>query len=212
MLISHEEIIAAFNKVRVIKEQLDKACPGPQGPVLRVMDLAWVVGDVYDLQINMLEVDFHGEHLKGMCERYGNNTARVFVRANLSLAEKRLVAVKEICHLFLDEEDDWSTVGAETIEGLLTDITLQAQNGEGLAKPPRPLVSESLALLAAHELVYPRMYRDADFEKLAKGTATTASVALQHEIPPYVVGYCYRHHEVIDAVWAQIHAALDKAA
>jgi Zn-dependent peptidase ImmA (M78 family) len=201
MLIDPEKLIPVLKKVRAVREHLQKLCPEPQGPSLRVMNLHWAIQDMYALNIEMLEVSFEGKHLLGKVERYDDGRARILVKSSQTDEEKRFVAVKELCHLMIDEKDDWSVLGVETISGLLLEWKLQSENGVGHTNPTDPLQSEYLAEIAAIELMYPVEYRSADLKKLEANETTVARIALEHNIPAHAVDQALRHHQMIADHW-----------
>jgi hypothetical protein len=207
MRISSDKICMVLNKVRILREHLEKHCPNDQGPVVNPMDVHWAVQEVHGLQIDMLEVAFEATHLSGKAERYRDQHARVLVRSNLSDDMKRLVTVKELCHLAIDEQDDWSTLGVETIKGLMAEWRLLRENGEGHQNPTDPLVSEMLAEIAAIEIMYPMSFREADLAKLASDKTTIKHIALEHQIPAAAVETALMHHEILKEAWSAIKSA-----
>lgn len=204
MQIDHQKIVAVYDKVRMLREHMAQLCPRPQGPVLRIMDLHWAVQDMYELAITMKEVSFQAVHLKGKVERYEGMRARVLVRANLSETEKRSVAVKELCHLVIDEKEDWSPIGTDTINEVLLDQSLFAANGVGQHDPSRPLQSEALAIMAATELMYSGDFQEIDARRLAADQTTISAIALQHEVPAYIIQHALQNRPLRD----QAHADL----
>jgi hypothetical protein len=208
MYIDVDKLIQVLKKVSVVREHLRKHCPEPQMPVLGIMNLHWAIQDIYGLNIEMLEVSFEADHLRGKVERYSDNRARVLVRLEQTYQEKRLVTTKELCHLMNDEKDDWSTLGVETISGLLMEWTLQKHNGVGHEQPSDSLQSEILAEIAAIELMYPSEFRDADIEKLELGQTTVTQISLEHELPAYSVEQALRHHPMLKEHWQSIYETL----
>ncbi len=176
--------------------------------MLSVMDFHWAVQDIYGLEIEMLKVSFSADHLRGKVERYSNNKARVLVRASQSPEFLRFVAVKELCHLMNDEEDDWSAAGVETITGLLKEWELRRENGTGDLDPTDPLMSEILAEIAAIEMMYPREFRANDIAKIAAKQTTTQKIALTHELPPYAIELAHRHHDILEQCWSALEKQL----
>lgn len=199
MRVTVTKLVSALKKVAVVREQLDVLCVGKQEPALRVMDLHHVVGEIYGLKIEMLKVDFAADHLKGKVERYNDGRARVLVRADLSEPEQRIVAIKELCHLLLDEEDDWSADGPSTLDALLAESVEMLATGQGVSNPSSPLHSELMAMLAATELAYPPEYRESDRQKIADNEATTSSIALEHDVPAYVIEHAFRHEALLNS-------------
>lgn len=212
MLIGAQEITAVLNKVRVAREHLMQAWPPKDACVLSVMDFHWAVQDIYTLEIEMVKVSFAAEHVRGKVERYNNKRARVLIRAAQSPEFLRFVAVKELCHLMIDESDDWSSLGVETIQGLLKEWELVGENGTGHTNPSDPLKSEMLAEIAAIEMMYPREFRATDIAKIAANQSTLQKVALQHELPAYAIEQAHRHHDLLDACWQAIDEASKAAA
>ena len=192
MHIDDAKLTMTLRKVAVLREQLGQMCLGKQGLELSVMDLHYVVEQVYNLTIEMRAVSFQAVYLRGKVERYEDGRARVLVRSNLTDVEKRLTAVKELCHLALDEKDDWSTDGAAMLEAILAD----SQSGSlPETHAMTPIESEALALVAAGELMYPADYREVDAAKIAAGETTVSAIALQHGVPPFVIEQALRQEE-----------------
>ncbi|HEX7873039.1 MAG TPA: hypothetical protein VF475_09020 [Sphingobium sp.] len=212
MQIDNPKLCATYRKVQLVREHMGQVCLGKHEPALRIMNLHHVIQDMYGLQIEMREVDFPAVHLKGKIERYSDKRARILVRASLSDAEKRSTAVKELCHLMLDQEEDWSPRGTDTIDELMLDASLLASNGVGNANPSAPLMSEALAILAGTELMYPGEYHDGDLARLKENLTTISAIALQHDVPPYIIQHAYTNKEVRDRVCAQIAAEMPAAA
>ena len=208
MLIQPEEITAVLNKVRIAREHLKTACPPHDEWVLSVMDFHWAVQDIYELEIEMLKVSFSADHVRGKVERYANKRARILIRAQQTPEFLRFVTVKELCHLMIDEEDDWSFMGVETIKGLLKEWELVGENGTGHTDPSDPLQSEMLAEIAAIEMMYPREYRASDIGKIKAKETTLKKIAMQHDVPPYAIEQAHRHHDMLEKCWCAIEAQI----
>lgn len=211
MHISNDRIAVMLKKVAVLREQLGALCLAKQEPALRVMDLHFVVEQVYGLKIEMIEVDFAAVYLRGKVERYANNTARVLVRSGVADTDKRLATVKELCHLALDEKEDWSTDGCIMVDALI-DESRAYLKGKGIEAPTSPLQSEALALIAAGELMYPSEYRAADAEKLAKNETTISAIALQHDVPPFVIEHALENESILSPLRESSGTRLEIAA
>ncbi|MBB5685640.1 hypothetical protein [Sphingobium boeckii] len=212
MNVENNKLCSTYRKVQLLQQHMMAACPGPQEPTLRIMDLRWAIQDMYALKIDMFEVSFAGTYLKGKVERYANNSARVLVRASLSDVEKRSTAVKELCHLVIDEKEDWSPLGVNTINEVITDASMFAADGIGHTNPSAPLVSEALAILASSELMYPGEYHAADQTKLDQQQTTLSAIALQHEVPGYLIQHAFTNRPLRDRVYAQIAAEVSSKA
>ena len=87
----------------------------------------------------------------------------------------------------VDEEDDWSVDAVATLDAIIADS--RSKHSDVPKKVKNPLESEALALIAAVELTYPWIYREADQAKLDAGDTTISAIAVQHEVPPHVIEY-----------------------
>lgn len=100
---------------------------------------------------------------------------------NWTPRQKRLVAVKELCHIAIDTEEDFSTAAIDTLERMLS---------PGLDKDaPENLAFRSgiLAELVAWELLYPFENRAGDKDAIQEGTESVANIAKRYQIPEDVV-------------------------
>ncbi len=206
MIIQPGKLVAALKKVRVVREHLQHHCAAPQEPVLRIMDLKWAIEEVYSLSIKLEKVSFDAEHIGGTLERYSDNSAQIYVRSSQSAEMVRFVAVKELCHLMIDEHDDWSIVAADTIRNLLREWELIAEDGVGLKSPTCALQSELLAEVAAMELIYPQEFRERDQAKLASGETTIAKIAIEHQSPAFGIEQALNHQPYLLAAWSEAGA------
>jgi hypothetical protein len=142
------------------------------------------------VKVEKHEVAFEGEYLRGLVERY-KNRARILIRAGQGEEWMRITTAKELCHIAIDEEEDWSPLGHQTIQSLLLEDHLDNQNEE--AQKARKMAdataqSEKLAVIAAIELMYPHEFRDDDVGSIAKRKTTQKAIALRYHVPEYVVG------------------------
>jgi hypothetical protein len=196
-----QKVIAVLEKVRVVREHLAKYCHKPQNHLLSIMDLHWAVEDIYQLKIEMWEVSYDAIYSQGTIERWKDNRARILIRSDQSDFDRRFTTVKELSHIIIDEKDDWSIFGVETIKGLVTEWRFTIENNGGLNNPTRPLQSELLAVLAAIELMYPFEFREADIEKLNQNQTSITKIALTHEAPEHCIEDALRQHGQIEAYW-----------
>ncbi|GEM72051.1 hypothetical protein SAQ01S_18170 [Sphingomonas aquatilis NBRC 16722] len=197
------KLATVLKKVDQVRDEIKRYCVGAPGPALSVMDLHYVVQQMYGLRIDMIEVDFAAVHFQGKVERYSDKHARIIVRASLSEREKRLVTVKEICHLIIDEEEDWSIHGTDTIDDLLGEVLQVSQNGTGNQSPTSALHSELMAMIAAGELMYPAEYRPSDMQDLADKKSTLSAIAVQHDMPAYAIAHMHKHHALLESARQQ---------
>jgi len=188
MIVSSQKLEAAYRKVHQIKEHMRAHCLAPDRSKLSVQDLQWCVCDMYKLTIEMKEVAFEGEHLRGLVERY-KDRARILIRAGQGEEWVRFTAVKELCHLAMDEGEDWSPRGHETIEMLLLEESLDNAGAQADRKiADAKAQSEKLAEIAATELMYPHEYRQDDLTAVNSGKTTITALAIHFQVPEYVIG------------------------
>lgn len=194
---------ATFRKVKEIQEFVRTYCLAPQGIKVSVEDIQWAIEQKYGLKITKELIDFPGNYIRGMLERYQDGSAHVFIREKQDEDPKangywhRFIAVKEMAHLAIDEKEDWSTDGAETLDELIKEHEIDR------GSPPRDgIQSEVLAEIAAIELLYPMEFRQADIEK---GTPHS-ELAATHEVPQYVIqrALSSNHMKRARAMWNEI--------
>jgi hypothetical protein len=199
MIVETAKIEATFRKVKQIKEYMQQYCIAPDRAKLSVEDLQRCVSDMYSIKIEKREVLFEGEYLRGLVERYADR-ARILLRAGQGEEWMRFTATKELCHLAIDEKEDWSPRGHETIQSLLIEERLDL-DGDEAAQKARKLAdsraqSEKLAEIAAGELMYPHEFRDGDIEAIAKGTTTLKALAMHFHAPAYIIGVAHHPNRI----------------
>ncbi|TBZ94474.1 hypothetical protein [Rhizobium leguminosarum] len=204
MMINETKARSVFKKVQQVHQEYRAYVIGGVPVLLSVEDLYRVVSQMYGLTINKTQVIFDGEFVRGLVERYPERV-EVRVRSSQAVVWKRFTAVKELCHVIIDEKEDWSTDGVETIRDLLVEYFMT--DGEEAAKVSQ---SEMLAEIAAIELLYPFEYRDGDLKKLAAQHTTIAKIADQHGIPGVMVGRALEEHyhaNVASMLWTELDEA-----
>jgi hypothetical protein len=158
MLLHTAKIETVYRKIKQIKEHMASYCLASDRAKLSIEDLKWTISDMYELKIIIKEVAFEGEHLRGMVERYADH-ARILLRANQPEDWLRFIAAKELCQLAIDEKEDWSPRGHETIIGMRFEASLDYGNSgkeeETRKIADRKVQSEKLAEIAAIEMMYP---------------------------------------------------------
>ena len=196
MLLPSEEVERVFRKVAQVRAHLPSMQAGHPDTELDFNLLADAIADMYQLKIEINEVASKGRYVAGMVERYADGRAVILARSQQSDDMFRLVVVKELCHLMIDEQDDWSGDGLLTIREMKIEFDVAKKDGNGVADPSRTQMSEYLALIAAIALMYPCEMHAADAEKLAQDTATVAKVALDHNMPAWAVEKAHDHSDI----------------
>lgn len=121
-------------------------------------------------------VDFKGEHLRSVNERYSDGSARIYVRANQSIEWQKYSAVKEYSHILLDNpSEDYGTDPVKILEFLTSNDPFVFEGGHTPAES-----SEKMAEILALEIVYPLEFRQQDREHLDSGGSISDLVEKRH--------------------------------
>jgi hypothetical protein len=205
MLISHAKFETVFRKIKQIEEYRNAYCLAPDRAKMSVEDLQWCIENMYDLKIEKKEVAFEGVFLSGMVERY-ERRARILLRKDQPEDALRFVTTKELCQLAIDEPEDWSPRGTETIDAYMNELRLDLGGGPERDLAPDLAQSERLAFLAAIELMYPFRYRTADALQVKDGKMTLRAIAVHFHVPEFVVGQALhvRHLELAARGWEMV--------
>lgn len=201
MIISGDKAHEAFRKIHYVREEYARYVRGADLNRISVEDLYAVVSNMYQIEITKKAVTFEGNFLRGMIERY-HGRAIVRVRANQTDDWLRFTAVKELCHVIIDEKEDWSVLGVRTIEDLLIEYFA---NIGAVAKGVSQ--SEMLAEIAALELLYPYDCRTFDLNELANKNTTIIKIASYHRVPPAMISRAVDNHyhtNVAKPIWDEI--------
>ena len=204
MQIAHDKVETCLEKVQKVREYIEKYSVEPMGFVLNLADLKVAIENLCGMAIEVFEVSFSGDHLRGSTERFSDSTAKIYVRSSQTDEEKRLAVTKELCHILLDCEDDWSTEGVETISGLLRETRLARVDGIGEINPSNQLASEVMAHVVALELLYPDQYHKSDEAKLLAGEKTLQQIAFEHEVPAYAIEQALDRHAELETPWEAV--------
>jgi hypothetical protein len=178
---------AAFETAQRIKEHQDLYCLSPDRIPVSIDDLNYVVSDMYGLKIDLLDVAFQADFIRGMVERFAEGRVRISVRRSQDKDWKRFVAAKELCQIAIGEEETWSAEGTNTLEAMVLEGALGSE-GESNGSTDPEVESEYLAEFAAFEILYPAEFRPQDMKSLAEGSETQTSLSVHYDIPTYVVG------------------------
>jgi hypothetical protein len=123
MLLSAARFEMVFRKIKQIKEHRNAYCIAPDRAKMSVEDLQWCIADIYGLKIEKKEVAFDSMFLLGMVERYADR-ARILLRKDQPEDSMRFVTTKELCQLAIDEPEDWSPRGTETLDAYMNELRL----------------------------------------------------------------------------------------
>ena len=196
MLVSDCELAKTFKKVKAVRDYVKLYRVEGLLHSLSVDTLRDVVAEMYGLKIEMYEVFASGYLVAGNVERYKDGRAVILVKSQQSQDVQRFVAAKELCHLMLDEEDDWSSSALDTLREMKTEFDMTAINGQGVQNPSRTQLSELMAMIAAIALLYPCDFHDSDRARVEADELSIARLALNHEMPAYAIEYAFLHPHV----------------
>lgn len=204
MQIDADRAAAVFRKINTVRDDIRAYSIDGDSHVLPIEGFQRVVETMCKIQVKKRLVSFRADHLRGMVERF-DTVAFVYVRKGLPENDIRFSAVKELCHLVLDEPEDWSPEGVTTIREFLSDTALGLREGhQALAAALSQ--SEQLAEVAAVELMYPFALRRKNLADLDAERTTVAQLAAHYRVPEFVVTRAHwpRYHEVISEMWDEV--------
>lgn len=205
MLIDDDKICSVFTKVHNIREEYRQYVIGNDTHRIRIEDLQRVVENMYGLSITKAEVDIAATFFRGMMERW-NDRIHIRILASQAVEWKRFTTVKEMCHVVIDEREDWSFQGANTIHELILEFGLESAPDDA-NEAKKVSQSEMLAEVAAIELMYPFEVRGGDIRRLTAGETTLEQIAEYHQVPPHIVGKAVAdsyHAEVATPIWQMV--------
>jgi hypothetical protein len=201
MLISGEKAIAVYKKIAQVREHYRATVLRGDSNRLSIEDFQKVVADMYQVTITKAQVGFSGTYVRGMMERY-ENLVKIRVRLDLAQDWKRFTAVKELCHVIIDEREDWSVDGIATLRDLVVEYTLESG-----AVARRVVQSEALAEVAAIEMMYPFECRTHDLIAVLQNKTTEVKIAHYYGLPPSIVERALNqkfHDAVATPLWREV--------
>lgn len=179
-----ENAIMCANKVLECSSVFDGASSRIPISVDAVTDY---IKDDQNVSIEIREVKSKSSYVKGRNETFNDGRVCIDIDSGLSDSWKRFVAIKELMHILVDnDEDDLTPYGDHVLESLVT-----AQHIGGFWKPGggQPLQSELAAEVAAIEVIYPFILRksDADDFKNPKSGTTSSILSLKYKAPDPII-------------------------
>ncbi len=205
MIVDGVRLLTVCRKVKALKEHRELYCLDPKRIPVSINDLKYIIEDMYGLNIGWNEVLFSAEMIRSVVERYNNHHALIYVRSGLADDLKRFSVTKELMHIVIDEEEDWSVDGVDTLTSFFTEISIKGENGGSVAE--RRAQSELLAEFAAVEVLYPHEFREQDRKDILAGLTTIEKLALHYNIPPFAVQHGLgQFGQVAARMWKKIEA------
>lgn len=197
MIVSGEKALAVFRKVKQIREEYRAYVLNGAVNVISLEDLQRIIEQMYDLKIEKRLVPFEGQFIRGMMERWPDKIV-VSVRSQQEPDWMRFTATKEMCHCVIDETEDWSTDGVDTLTDLLNEQIVAREDMAANA-----IQSEIFAELAAVELLYPMECREADRAALESNATTYVKIGTYHGLPAAMVSRAHSesYYDLAKQMW-----------
>ena len=203
MYIDLTKTVNAFRKVRQVREEYERYAIGGIPTKISVDTLRDIVSQMYEREIVMRAVPYGAMLTRGLIAEYGSQSI-VYVSRSLDEDWLRFTVVKEICHIVIEEEEDWSVDGVETIKNLILDIRLAGQHDPN----DNATQSEILAELAAIELMYPFDSRQFDRKRLVAGETNPVKLANEQGLPQAIIAQAVSkryNDEVASVAWGEVN-------
>lgn len=198
MLTIAQKIEGGFELARQITESA--WMKGVDPDKLSIEELQEHISETFKVQIEVKLLDVEVKAVYGFIMRYDDGKrACVYIVKNISPRWKRLVGVKELCHVVVDIEEDWNPNGLDTLQRLMTQ-PLDIDAVENLA-----FRSEHIAELVALEIIYPHENRREDIAAGAKTDLIAAKYKLPETIIQMVLSPVYM--SMCDKYWRAVHEA-----
>lgn len=212
MLIKDDKVCAVFKKVHHIREEYQRYVIGNNTHLIAIEDLQRVVENMYDLAIVKTQLNFSSVFIRGMMERHKDKIL-IRVYSGQPLDWKRFTTVKEMCHVVIDEAEDWSVEGVTTLKEMIHEFSLES-TPDSAEEAEKVSQSELLAEIAATEIMYPYEVRQGDLKRLSEKATTFDIIAKEHGLPVSVVGRALSksyHEEIAIPIWGMVATVLQAA-
>jgi hypothetical protein len=139
-----------------------------------------------NVPIHLWDVSFEGRRIGSRIERY-NDRIEISINSSQDDNWKRFCAVKELAHIIIDNEADFSPYGNDRINELLDQGLIGLASG---ANPTgHPTQSELVAEIAAIEILYPAIQISKDLAEHQSATLSqplnVRRVALERHMPDF---------------------------
>ncbi len=149
-------------------------------------------------------VDFDGEHLRGVTEKYEGNIAKIYIRKAQPIEWQKYAAVKECSHILYDDPDeDYDADPVKILKFLTSNDPFQMDAGHSPAE-----ISEKIVEVLALEIIYPIEWREEDRKFLEAGGAMADLVEKRHVPAIHIQRGCAESLiSTSKAMWAAINQA-----
>lgn len=182
----HESLRKTDRVLRIYREkELEKE--GRLALPIQIDPLAQIVKDDTGLGIECrkLNLDQPGQ-IRGRLLRY-KDIAYIEYNSELNTCWTRFVVCKELCHLILDSEEEYTKSLPSLVEQLI---------GQSTGEPKEDLASERMAEIAALELLFPHDFRRSFIEHFENGRLSLLKIATILRIPQKYAEVCLHRRYV----------------
>jgi hypothetical protein len=209
MKVYSSKLQSAFRKVRQIREHMALYCINGKGVPVCPKELHWAVMDAYGLEIRVHKTTAGGTNVRALVLRRlkDGKPSDILISTNQPEDWFRFSQAKELSQILIDEEEDWSVDGAETLLSYFYEVYYVDKGDDGQSALPTAAVqSEEIAMYAAIEIMYPFEARKHDGAELLAGKTTAAKLALHYDLPQNIIGRALHpsYMELATRIWAEI--------
>jgi Zn-dependent peptidase ImmA (M78 family) len=173
------KVVKAFSKAKAVNHYYWVHTDGDDAAnrSVSIENIAKIIGLMTQIEISRKEVDIESEFHRAFVERTDSGKkANIYVVASEPSFWRRFATVKELCHLLIDEDEDFQPDPQVTLRHMKDGSSLFDEN----STPEND--SENLAEIIAMELVYPLEHRREDRNLMASGTSLV-EIAKSRDVP-----------------------------
>lgn len=180
MYLTADKVVNALLKAQAVLAEVEIFAGDTSKIPISIDQLHQTVSRLSEYSIDLKLVSFEAHYIYGRCEKYEGRRAVIDIKYDLPKDWRRFVTAKELMHLMIDEDEDMSPYGDQTLEKLVQDghIGVISTNGSEL-----PSQSELIAEVAAIELLYPIQLRLDDLKETASQMVNHKKTAITYGIP-----------------------------
>lgn len=207
MLITSTDALPVFREVMRVRETLNAYCLAPDKVPVSLDDIEYAICQEYEAEIEKKTLPFKSELVRGLIRIWDTRShgfklyAQTVVDSDLNSAQTRYVQTKELCHIVLHCAENCTSDPTGIIEYFVQD-GMRVINGDG---DPIDAKNESLADVAAYEILFPHELRAPARERIAANTDSIFDVSDWLDIPEHVVEAVLadRYMSFASHVWKQ---------
>ena len=198
-------MLDVFKKIKFVKEHRRLYVLNHDNIPASIDDLMWVVNDMYDADVEALEVPVEAIFFAGTLFRYNESKSFILVKKSYNIVWKRFIVAKELAHIIIDAKEDWCPDGVEVIDGMFSALRIE-MGGDPDHQPDTKTQSEFVAEMVATEILYPYELRGTDSEDVASGKTSYTELEGRYEVPAVMIGRAHEawYKRICDATYPMI--------